>query len=130
LAARLAGRAPLWVKLGPDLAPAQYRALMTTFATVGVRAVIMGNTLARPAPDGTTAGVGGRRLHDHALAALDLLRAAPGAVDLIGCGGVLDGPSYSDFRRGGARAVQYWSALVYRGPLAAALIASEAGGTL
>jgi dihydroorotate dehydrogenase len=47
------------------------------------------------------------------------------AVDVIGCGGVLDGATALDFRRLGVVAMQYWSALVYRGPLAAALIAKE-----
>ena len=131
LIARLDGRAPLWVKLGPDLAPEQYRMLMRTFAEVGVRAVIATNTLGQPAPDGSgqTAGVGGGRLHRHALAAVDELRAArveAGArVDLIGCGGVSDGRSLNDFLQRGAGAAQYYSALIFRGPLAAALIEAE-----
>jgi dihydroorotate dehydrogenase len=44
---------------------------------------------------------------------------------VVGCGGVLDKPSWLAFSRIGVRAVQYWSALVYRGPLAAALIVNE-----
>lgn len=127
--ARIAGAAPLWVKLGPDLAPEQYRALLRAFADEGVRAVVATNTLGQPAPDGTTAGVGGGRLHRHALDVAALLAAeiaARGyALDVVGCGGVLDKPSWLAFSRIGVRAVQYWSALVYRGPLAAALIANE-----
>jgi hypothetical protein len=34
--------------------------------------------------------------------------------------------TYRDFANLGVRVVQYWSAIVYRGPLAAALIAHEA----
>ena len=46
----------------------------------------------------------------------------------MGCGGVLDGSGYEIFRDRGAAAVQYWSALVFRGPTAPALILSEAAG--
>lgn len=117
---------PLWVKVSPDLATEQYRVLLRAFLDAGVRAVIATNTLGAPAPDGTTAGIGGARLHDHALGVVRLLSdeiAANGyAIDVIGCGGVEDGATYRAFAGAGARAAQYWSALIYRGPLAAALI--------
>ena len=128
----LAGQpAPLWVKVSPDLAPAQYRVLMGVFAAVGIPAVIATNTLAQPAPGrpDLSAGIGGGRLHRAALnAAAHLVaeqRALDCPVDMIGCGGVLDGASFGDFAALGIRAAQYWSALIYRGPLAAALIARE-----
>ncbi len=123
---------PLWVKVGPDLSADQYRALMRTFARVGVRAVVATNTLGMPSPDdpSLTAGVGGGRLHEAAVQTAALLleeqRAAGGGVDVLGCGGVADGATCADFFALGAPAVQYWTALVYRGPLAAALIAGEA----
>ncbi len=130
-----AGRGiPLWVKVGPGLAAEQYAALMGVFAWVGVRAVIATNTLAMPSPEDAAlaAGVGGGLLHAHAVAAAEALRAAAemlraaqdgaGTVDVIGCGGVTDGATFRAF---GAPAAQYWSALVYRGPFAAALIQAE-----
>ena len=95
LAARdaLAGQpAPLWVKVSPDLAPAQYRVLMGVFAAVGIPAVIATNTLAQPAPGrpDLSAGIGGGRLHRAALdAAAHLVaeqRALDCPVDVIGCG--------------------------------------------
>ena len=122
---------PLWVKVGPMLADDQYRALMQVFEETGVRAVVATNTLPEPAPGApdALAGVGGARLHGRAVAVAALLvreKAQRGyQVDVIGCGGVLDGRAYLDFARLGVRAVQYWTALVYRGPLAAALIAAE-----
>lgn len=124
---------PLWVKISPDLTPQQYRLLMCVFAETGVRAVIATNTLAMPTPDGKqTAGVGGGRLHEHALHAAKLLveeRDRLGCdVDVIGCGGVMDGATYAAYRQIGVKTVQYWSALIYRGPLAAAVIAHEARG--
>lgn len=124
---------PLWVKVGPELGEAQYRALLHACEDAGVAAIIATNTRAMPTPDdhSLTAGVGGGKLHAHALAAATVLleekflRASPVAV--IGCGGVIDGDTYREFAERGTAAVQYWSALVFRGPLAAALIAAEAG---
>lgn len=122
---------PVWVKISPGLAAEQYRILMRVFHEVGVRAVIATNTLGWPAPDdpSLTAGVGGGRLHS---CAMDAVRALVQekmrydyAVDVIGCGGVMDGRTYQDFLDCGAVAVQYWSALIYRGPLAAAVIQNE-----
>ena len=118
-------------KLGPGLADAQYHTLMGVFAEMGVRAVVATNTLAAPAPSNPTlqAGVGGGRLHAAALAAAKSLIAARDAhgypVDVVGCGGILDGASCEAFARLGVRVFQYWSALVYRGPLAGAIIQRE-----
>ncbi len=57
---------------------------------------------------------------------VEAARAQRVPLDVIGCGGVLDGAAYNDFARVGVPAVQYWSALIYRGPLAAAVIRAEA----
>jgi len=122
---------PVWVKVSPGLAAEQYRILMRVFHEVGVSAVIATNTLGQPAPDdpSLTAGIGGRKLHPCALDAVQALvheKTRGGyAVDVIGCGGALDGQSYQDFLGAGAAAVQYWSALIYRGPLAAAEMQNE-----
>ena len=122
---------PLWVKIGPTLAEAQIRVLMRVFAETGVRAAIATNTLPMPAPTdpSLSAGMAGRLLHARALAVAGTLldeRAQIGAdVHVIGCGGVEDGATARAFLRAGAAAIQYWSALVYRGPLAPALIAKE-----
>ncbi len=126
-----AGDVPVWVKVGPCLGDDQYAGLMTAFAEAGVRAVIATNTLPAPTPDGAhTAGIGGGRLHDHALHAVRTLSATPQAtaVDVIGSGGVLDGASYQAMQQAGAAAVMYYSALIYRSPLAAAIIYQEAQG--
>ena len=122
---------PVWVKISPGLATEQYCILMRVFHEVGVQAVIATNTLGQPVPDdpNVIAGVGGGKLHDCALEAVQTLMQEKTrqhyAVDVIGCGGVLDGRTYQDFRACGVGAVQYWSALVYRGPLAAAFIQNE-----
>ena len=122
---------PLWVKISPGLAPAQYRVLMRVFHEAGVRAVIATNTLARPSPAGqrVMAGVGGGGLHGQSLEAVKRLleekRRHNYTVDVVACGGILDGESWRAYRDLGIQAGQYWSAVVYRGPLAAAIIANE-----
>ncbi len=122
---------PLWVKVSPGLDPSQYHLLMRIFAEVGVRAVIATNTLAKPSPTNpaVNAGIGGGALRESALLAVAELQAAKDrlgcAVDIIGCGGVLDGSSFHQHSQCGAVAAQYWSALVYRGPFAAVLIENE-----
>lgn len=127
-ATRLAAPTPVWIKIAPDLGREQYRALPEACAGAGVRAIVATNTLAQPAPDvpGVQVGLGGADLYDHAHAAQSLLRqeldGLAGAVDLIACGGILDGAGW---RACEAVAAQYWSALVWRGPLAAALILRE-----
>ena len=122
---------PLWIKVSPELSREQYEALMRAAAETGVAAIIAANTLARPAPNdpAVSAGIGGGRLHAVALDAarmlLDAKRESGYPVDVIGCGGIEDGQTFADFTALGIRAAQYWSALVYRGGFAAALIEEE-----
>ncbi len=122
---------PLWVKISPGLGAGQYSALMRIFDELGVSAVIATNTFSKPVPDdaSTQAGVGGGELFAQARSAIEHLGAAKAAggydVDIIACGGVLDGASLRAYQRLGAQAAQYWSALVFRGPFAAAIIESE-----
>lgn len=122
---------PLWVKIGPNLAESQYKILMRVFDEIGVKAVIGTNTLGQPSPTDANlqAGVGGGKLHSHALETAKLLYREKTdhdyAVDVIGCGGIIDGERYLDYKAHSIPVVQYWSALVYRGPLAAAIIESD-----
>lgn len=122
---------PLWIKVSPGLAEEQYQSLVRVCHEVGVRAIVATNTMAKPSPDDPelTAGVGGGELFDSSLAAVQHLRAEivrkKSSLDVIACGGILDGESFQAYRALGIRAAQYWSALVYRGPLAAAVIESE-----
>lgn len=125
------GDTPLWVKVSPDLADEQYHALLRVFAESGVRAVVATNTIGQPTPEDTsiTAGVGGGRLHPHAVRVAALLAAEIKrqgyALDVIGCGGVENAVTAYDFMSQGAKAVQYYSAMVYEGLWAGAIIAQE-----
>lgn len=122
---------PLWVKVSPNLSSEQYAVLIRAFHETGVKAVISTNTLPASAPNdaNVTAGVGGGKLHEAAVEATRILtceaRKHAYAVDVIGCGGVQDPQSYRNFASAGAKAVQYWSCMIYRGPLVAALILNE-----
>ena len=118
---------PLWVKISPDLSPEQYHVLADVFVDTGVAAVIASNTLAAPSPSDSSliAGVGGSRLHAHAIEAVRILHKHNSMLDIIGCGGVQTPRDYFEFHHSGAKAVQYWTGLIYRGPLLAALILNE-----
>ncbi|MCY4023915.1 MAG: hypothetical protein OXF32_10750 [Anaerolineaceae bacterium] len=126
---RLAYPTPVWIKVAPDLGPEQYQALPGACAASGVRAIVATNTLAQPSPADPRqeAGLGGAGLFPNARQAQKLLQQelgkTAGAVDLVACGGILDGASWKSCE---AVVGQYWSALVWRGPLAAALILREA----
>ena len=122
---------PLWVKVGPGLAADQYQKLMPVFHQVGVKAVIATNTLAKPSPadEGVQAGVGGGDLFREARDAVRHLLAEKNrrdyTVDVIACGGIIDGAGLREYERLGVKVGQYWSALVFRGPFAAAIIENE-----
>jgi dihydroorotate dehydrogenase len=96
-----------------------------------VRAVVATNTLPQPAPDGSNhiAGVGGGRLFAEALDTVNKLHEEKikngYTVDIIGCGGILNGETAQQYLSAGVNAMQYWSAIIYRGPLASAILESE-----
>ncbi|CAN5447835.1 quinone-dependent dihydroorotate dehydrogenase [soil metagenome] len=122
---------PAWVKVGPGLPGDRYALLVDAFADSGISAVVATNTLARPVPDGsTTAGLGGAALRPMALDAVAHLGAAirrrGASLDVIASGGILSGADLVTFRSAGASAAMIYSALIFRGPLAAALILREA----
>ncbi len=121
---------PVWAKVGPDLSDEQLTALVEAFADTGVRAVVATNTLAQAVPDGQgSAGLSGARLRPWALDTVSRLHAAMrqlGATfDIVAGGGILDGADLLAFEAAGARAAMLYTALVFRGPLAAALILRE-----
>ena len=122
---------PVWLKIGPDLSAEQISALAAAATETGLRAIIATNTLARPTPEGGAwAGLSGAPLRPLALRSVTALReaidAAGGGLDVIACGGILEGSDLRAFQAAGARAAMVYSALVFRGPLAAALILREA----
>lgn len=137
---------PLWAKVGPDLPEAAYQELAQALEEAGAKAIVAVNTATRKVPQSdsadTQAGMGGASLRPEALRAVSALTAATHpstaeteppssttnnlSLDIIGCGGIFNGSDLQAFQNAGAKAAQYWSALVFRGPNAATLIAREA----
>lgn len=129
----------IWAKVGPGFSAGLYVELAHALAQAGTEAVIATNTLAGMLPGASppnvttpgdprhTAGMGGAGLLPHALRSVQVLSSATQnlPLDVIGCGGVMDGNALLRYQLAGAKAVQYWSALVYRGPLAADIISRE-----
>jgi dihydroorotate dehydrogenase len=123
--------APLWVKIGPDLSDEQLSGIVRVCGETGVRAVVATNTLPQPVPEGAgVAGVSGTRLRSSALDMVSRLNRTIDVsglpLDIVGGGGILSGRDMLAFRAAGARAAMLYTAMVLRGPLAAALILREA----
>jgi dihydroorotate dehydrogenase len=122
---------PVWVKIGPDLSEGRLDGIVDACAESGVRAVVATNTQARPTPDGSAlAGMSGAPLRSLALDTVtrlaERIEAAGVRLDIVAGGGILSGADLRAFQAAGARAAMIYTAMVFRGPLAAALILREA----
>lgn len=117
-----AGRAPMFLKVAPDLETGEVEAITETVLARGLSGIIVSNTtIGRPpltSPHREEAGglsgapllaLAGRRLAEFA-------DAAAGRLTLIGVGGIASGADAYARIRAGASAVQLYSALVFQGP--------------
>jgi dihydroorotate dehydrogenase len=122
LDARGAGGPPVFLKVAPDLAPADIDAIARIAIDKALGALIVSNTtIARPPLKSRHAdeagGLSGAPLRDLALARLrDFHRATGGALPLIGVGGIASAEDAWQRIRAGASLVQLYSAMVYEGP--------------
>jgi len=123
--AGLAGaRAPVLLKVAPDLNEADAETMVAACRRHGVEGIIVSNTtLARPetlkSPSAAEAGgLSGAPLMEPSTRVLKWFREAAGAdgPDLVGVGGIASGADAYAKIRAGARAVQLYSALVFEGP--------------
>ena len=117
------GRAPIFLKVAPDLDAEEIEAISDTAAAAELQAVIVSNTtISRPQSlrsplAGETGGLSGAPLMTLSTRVLGAFReAAAGRFALIGAGGVASGADAYAKIRAGAGAVQLYSALVYGGP--------------
>jgi dihydroorotate dehydrogenase len=115
------GPRPLFLKIAPDLEFAQLDDILEVALDTGLSAIIATNTtIGRPAgTDGceVSGGLSGAPLLPRSLAVVRYLcRAAGGRLPVIGCGGILGGADAARFLDEGARMVQIYSGLVFRGP--------------
>lgn len=122
MAARGDVAVPLFVKVAPDLEPADFDTIARLAIDGRVDGLIVANTtISRPLLRSKTAaqagGLSGNPLAPLALAALQGFAAATGGVlPLIAVGGIGSGAEAYARIRAGASAVQLYSALVYEGP--------------
>ncbi|BAV65017.1 quinone-dependent dihydroorotate dehydrogenase [Sphingobium cloacae] len=122
MAARGTGRTPIFLKVAPDLEPADVEDIAAACIDHRIDGLIVSNTtLSRPAlrspHAGETGGLSGAPLHDLSLQRLRDFRRLLGArLPLIGVGGISSaGQAYARIRAG-ASLIQLYSALVYEGP--------------
>lgn len=122
MAARGTDRTPIFLKVAPDLEPADVDDIAAACLDHRIDALIVSNTtISRPplrsAQAGETGGLSGAPLHDLSLARLrDFRRLLGDRLPLIGVGGIATADQAYARIRAGASLVQLYSALVYEGP--------------
>jgi dihydroorotate dehydrogenase len=128
--ARGEGGPPLFLKMAPDLEPADIDAIARVTAGRIDALIISNTTVSRPglrALRGVeTGGLSGRPLRALALQRLrDFRQATGGKLPLVAAGGIGSGADAYERIRAGASLVQLYTALVYEGPGLARRIARE-----
>lgn len=117
---------PIFLKVAPDLEPADIDAIARIAIDKRLDALIVSNTtISRPqgsvalasAQAGESGGLSGAPLRDLAQRRLrDFRQATGGALPLIGVGGIASAEDAWGRIRAGASLVQLYSAMVYEGP--------------
>lgn len=121
---------PIFLKVAPDLEPADIDAIARIAMDKQLGALIVSNTtISRPDLSShhasETGGLSGAPLRELALERLrDFRKATGGAVPLIGVGGIASANDAWERIRAGASLVQLYSAMVYHGPGLGAQIVS------
>lgn len=120
--ARGAHGPPVFLKVAPDLEPADIDAIARIGIEKGLGALIVSNTTVTRPPltsraAGETGGLSGAPLKALALQRLrDFRKATGGALPLVGVGGIGSAEDAWERIRAGASLVQLYSAMVYEGP--------------
>jgi len=113
---------PVFLKVAPDLEPADIDDIVDVSMQRGIAALIVSNTtISRPPLKsryaGEIGGLSGAPLRDLAHQRLiDFRKASGGSIPLIGVGGIASANDAYARIRAGASLVQIYSALVYKGP--------------
>jgi dihydroorotate dehydrogenase len=122
MAARGAGGPPIFLKVAPDLEPADIDDIAAVSIARGIDALIVANTTITRPPlrsrhAGEAGGLSGAPLQDLALQRIrDFRSATGGTLPLIAAGGIASAEDAYVRIRAGASLVQLYSALVYEGP--------------
>ncbi|NJD08220.1 MAG: quinone-dependent dihydroorotate dehydrogenase [Methylococcaceae bacterium] len=117
-------RAPLAVKIAPDLEPEEIGPLAEMLVSHGVDGVIATNTtLSRAGVEDNllsaqAGGLSGRPLFEKSTAVVaSLAETLQGALPIIACGGIFSAEDAKAKLRAGASLVQVYSGFIYRGPV-------------
>lgn len=118
---RAAAPTPVFLKLAPDLDPADLADSVSVAGAAGCAALILGNTtLTRPGTTGRlgeAGGLSGAPLWPLARARIgEAVQAAGGRLPVIGVGGIAEAAQVDALLDLGCAAVQLYSALVFHGP--------------
>ena len=130
------GGPPLFLKIAPDLEPADIDDIAEVAINRAIDALIVSNTtITRPPLKSRHAseagGLSGAPLRDLAQRQLfNFRKATAGKLPLIGVGGISSATDAYARIRAGASLVQLYSALVYEGPFLARRINTELAGLL
>ena len=122
LAARGPGATPVFLKVAPDLEPADIDAIARIAIDKKLGALIVSNTTISRPPlksrhSGEAGGLSGAPLRELAQQRLrDFRKATGGAIPLVGVGGIASADDAWARIRAGASLVQLYSAMVYEGP--------------
>ncbi len=131
-----AARPPVFLKVAPDLEPADIDAIARIALDKRLGALVVSNTtISRPTlrshHAGETGGLSGAPLRDLATQRLrDFRKATGGAIPLVGVGGIATADHAWERIRAGASLVQLYSAMVYEGPGLGARIARGLEGLM
>ncbi len=131
IAARAPTAVPIFLKVAPDLEPADIDAIARIALDRGLAGLIVANTtISRPrlrsGAAGEAGGLSGTPLRDLALVRLrDFRVATGGAIPLIGVGGIANARDAWLRIRAGASLVQLYTAMIYQGPGIARAITRE-----
>ena len=116
-------RVPLFIKIAPDLEPAQIHSIATLLPRHGMDGVIATNTTTRRntvqgLPHAQEAGgLSGAPVREASTAVIRSLRAQLGSsMAIIGVGGILSAEDAQEKILAGADAVQIYTGLIYQGP--------------
>jgi dihydroorotate dehydrogenase len=113
---------PIFLKVAPDLEPADIDAIARIALDRQLAALVVSNTtVSRPALRShhaeETGGLSGAPLRELAIQRLrDFRKATGGAIPLVGVGGIATAEHAWERIRAGASLVQLYSAMVYEGP--------------
>jgi len=123
LAAQHGARKPMLLKIAPDLSETELDGIATVLLATPVDGLICTNTtIDRSGVAGVrhaeeAGGLSGKPLFDKATAVLrGMAQRLGGKIPVIGVGGILTGADAAAKIKAGARLVQFYSGMVYRGP--------------